>query len=1194
MKKVIFSLALLLTCSLLGYAQKGISYQAVILDPKPIEIPGQDVTGQPFVNGNVSLKFKIFSSNLVQEFEEVHATQTDAYGMVNVLIGSVSQGAFSSLVWDSKQKSLQVLVSFDQGGTYTKVSEQVLTYNPMALFAETAGKLGGTLGIASGGTGATTAAAARTNLGLGNVDNTADVNKPVSSATQNALDSKVDKATGKQLSTNDFSTEEKTKLAAITGTNTGDQDLSAYATTKQLATKASASDVITSLASKVDKEVGKGLSSNDYTTEEKIKLAAISGNGAVNVPGATGAQGPQGLTGATGPAGPAGPQGAAGLPGATGPQGPIGLTGPAGLPGATGANGKTVANGTTDPATSTGVDGDFYINTATNTLFGPKANGTWPTGVSLVGPTGATGPTGSTGAQGPQGIQGLTGATGAAGAQGIQGLLGAQGATGPQGPTGATGTNGKTVANGTTDPATSTGVDGDFYINTATNTLFGPKASGAWPTGVSLVGPTGATGPTGPTGAQGIQGPQGIQGVAGATGAAGAQGIQGLTGATGPTGANGAQGATGANGKTVANGTTDPATSTGVDGDFYINTATNTLFGPKASGTWPTGVSLVGPTGATGPTGPTGAQGIQGPQGIQGLTGATGAAGAQGIQGVAGATGATGATGPIGAAGGQGIQGLPGAQGATGPQGPTGATGANGKTVANGTTDPATSTGVDGDFYINTATNTLFGPKASGAWPTGVSLVGPTGPTGAQGIQGPQGIQGLTGATGLPGATGATGAQGIQGLTGATGAQGIQGLTGATGAVGAQGIQGVAGATGATGATGPAPSGTGIVTVSSGTLQTPGALTGDVTTSAAGLVTSIATGAVTSDKLLDGTIATADLANSAVTDAKIAGMAGSKVSGNITGNAANVTGTVAVANGGTGATTLTANNVLLGNGTSALQAVAPGTSGNVLTSNGTTWASTAPSGGGLPTTGNTAGDMLYWNGTAWVKVAAGSNNKFLVFVNGAPTWAPIVGATDVYNPSTGKVWMDRNLGASRVATSSTDYLAYGSIYQWGRGNDGHQLMTFTSATAGSGQNSTSSTLSTTDTPGNSLFILSCPGANNIYDWRNTQNNNLWQGASGTNNPCPSGYRLPTEAEWLAESATWGTLAAGAFASVLKLPVPGVRSCCGGGLEITGTGGIYWSSTVSGTQAKTIGISATPTSMFGSNRADGRSVRCIKD
>lgn len=58
-----------------------------------------------------------------------------------------------------------------------------------------------------------------------------------------------------------------------------------------------------------------------------------------------------------------------------------------------------------------------------------------------------------------------------------------------------------------------------------------------------------------------------------------------------------------------------------------------------------------------------------------------------------------------------------------------------------------------------------------------------------------------------------------------------------------------------------------------------------------------------------------------------------------------VTGTLPVANGGTGAASFTANYVLLGNGTSAFQTVAPGTSGNVLTSNGTTWTSAAPSAG---------------------------------------------------------------------------------------------------------------------------------------------------------------------------------------------------------------------------------------------------------
>lgn len=70
-------------------------------------------------------------------------------------------------------------------------------------------------------------------------------------------------------------------------------------------------------------------------------------------------------------------------------------------------------------------------------------------------------------------------------------------------------------------------------------------------------------------------------------------------------------------------------------------------------------------------------------------------------------------------------------------------------------------------------------------------------------------------------------------------------------------------------------------------------------------------------------------------------------------------GTLPVAAGGTGSTTLTANNVLLGNGTSALQTVAPGTSGNVLTSNGTTWTSTAPVTGVTVTNDTSTATALY-------------------------------------------------------------------------------------------------------------------------------------------------------------------------------------------------------------------------------------------
>ena len=90
--------------------------------------------------------------------------------------------------------------------------------------------------------------------------------------------------------------------------------------------------------------------------------------------------------------------------GAQGVAGTNGLTGPAGLPGKDGINGKdgkTLWNGNVDPVNALGSPGDMFINTITNTLFGPKGVDTgWPLGVSLVGPRGATGPAGATGSVG--------------------------------------------------------------------------------------------------------------------------------------------------------------------------------------------------------------------------------------------------------------------------------------------------------------------------------------------------------------------------------------------------------------------------------------------------------------------------------------------------------------------------------------------------------------------------------------------------------------------------------------------------------------------------------------------------------------------------------------------------------------------------------------------------------------------------
>ncbi len=207
--------------------------------------------------------------------------------------------------------------------------------------------------------------------------------------------------------------------------------------------------------------------------------------------------------------------------------------------------------GTTVPVAALGAMGDFYLNTQTGDVYYKTNSTTWTLTGNIKGPqgnagaTGATGPAGATGATGPQGPAGPTGATGATGLQGPAGVAGPQGpagptgATGAQGPMGATGatgpagTNGNGVLNGNVAPSNLQGNDGDFYINTSTNTIYGPKTNGTWPTGVSLVGPQGAQGPAGPTGATGL------------TGAAGPQGPAGPTGATGPAGASGPQGPSG-------------------------------------------------------------------------------------------------------------------------------------------------------------------------------------------------------------------------------------------------------------------------------------------------------------------------------------------------------------------------------------------------------------------------------------------------------------------------------------------------------------------------------------------------------------------------------------------------------------------------------------------------------------------------
>lgn len=156
---------------------------------------------------------------------------------------------------------------------------------------------------------------------------------------------------------------------------------------------------------------------------------------------------------------------------------------------------NAVLSGAGAPQASDGIDGDFWINTTAKTIQ-QKSGGAWGATTSLVG---------------------------------------------PQGNAGTNGTNGATILSGTTNPGAGVGANGDWYFNTTAKTLWGPKAAGAWPgSGTAL---------------------------------------------------NGTNGTNGTNGNTILNGTVDP-TSQGVNGDFYINTATNTIFGPKTGGAWGSGTPL--------------------------------------------------------------------------------------------------------------------------------------------------------------------------------------------------------------------------------------------------------------------------------------------------------------------------------------------------------------------------------------------------------------------------------------------------------------------------------------------------------------------------------------------------------------------------------------------------------------------------
>jgi hypothetical protein len=142
MKKVYLIITFFI--SIIAFSQNGISYQALIINPSGEQLPGVNNTNAPLSNKLICLKFSILDSNSNLEYIETHKINTDAYGIVNLIIGTGNQiggyaSTFSNILWNNTAKNLKVDLDVQANCTYfTEISNQPFTYVPFAYYAANA------------------------------------------------------------------------------------------------------------------------------------------------------------------------------------------------------------------------------------------------------------------------------------------------------------------------------------------------------------------------------------------------------------------------------------------------------------------------------------------------------------------------------------------------------------------------------------------------------------------------------------------------------------------------------------------------------------------------------------------------------------------------------------------------------------------------------------------------------------------------------------------------------------------------------------------------------------------------------------------------------------------------------------------------------------------------------------------------